>query len=68
MQTLTLSAHYGFTFQNIHPHLLKTHVSARLNKISTGTKIDWATAEALAMGSLLYQGNNIYMCSCCHNF
>ncbi|PNF23062.1 putative 2-oxoglutarate dehydrogenase E1 component DHKTD-like protein, mitochondrial [Cryptotermes secundus] len=44
---------------NIHPHLLKTHVSPRLNKISTGTKIDWATAEALAMGSLLYQGYNV---------
>jgi 2-oxoglutarate dehydrogenase complex dehydrogenase (E1) component-like enzyme len=43
-------------FQNIHPHLLKTHVSGRLNKMSIGTNIDWATAEALAIGSLLYQG------------
>jgi 2-oxoglutarate dehydrogenase complex dehydrogenase (E1) component-like enzyme len=59
MQIHSLSAHHRFIFQNIHPHLLKTHVNARLNKISTGTKIDWATAEALAMGSLLYQGNNI---------
>ncbi|GFG30109.1 hypothetical protein Cfor_07750 [Coptotermes formosanus] len=44
---------------NIHPHLLKTHITARLNKMSTGSKIDWATAEALAIGSLLYQGFNV---------
>ncbi|XP_069689765.1 2-oxoadipate dehydrogenase complex component E1 isoform X3 [Periplaneta americana] len=44
---------------NIHPHLLKTHVNARLNKISTGTNIDWASAEALALGSLLYQGFDV---------
>jgi probable 2-oxoglutarate dehydrogenase E1 component DHKTD1 len=44
---------------NIHPHLLKTHITARLNKMSTGNTIDWATAEALAMGSLLYQGYNV---------
>jgi hypothetical protein len=26
--------------------------------MSTGSKIDWATAEALAIGSLLYQGTD----------
>lgn len=41
---------------NIHPHLLKTHVKGRLTKINTGSNIDWATSEALAVGSLLYQG------------
>lgn len=41
---------------NIHPHLKKTHVEARLKKLMSGTGIDWATAEALAIGSLLYQG------------
>lgn len=42
---------------NIHPHLKKTHVEARIKKLMSGTGIDWATAEALAIGSLLYQGN-----------
>lgn len=41
---------------NIHPHLLKTHVNARLKKLAEGVKVDWSTAEALAVGSLLYQG------------
>ncbi|XP_067012893.2 probable 2-oxoadipate dehydrogenase complex component E1 homolog [Anabrus simplex] len=41
---------------NLHPHLLKTHVNSRLNKLNEGAKLDWATAEALAVGSLLYQG------------
>lgn len=45
--------------QTIHPHLLKTHVNARLTKLTNGTKIDWATAEALAIGSLMYQGHNV---------
>ncbi|KAJ9601546.1 hypothetical protein L9F63_000289 [Diploptera punctata] len=44
---------------NIHPHLLKTHVTARLNKLKDGNNIDWATAETLAFGSLLYQGYNV---------
>ncbi|XP_072390539.1 probable 2-oxoadipate dehydrogenase complex component E1 homolog isoform X1 [Diabrotica undecimpunctata] len=43
----------------IHPTLLKTHVKNRLNKISNGTNIDWATAEVLAVGSLLFQGHNV---------
>ena len=40
----------------IHPHLLKTHVKSRLERITEGAKLDWATAEALAIGSLLLQG------------
>lgn len=44
-------------FQKIHPHLEKTHVQNRLTKIEDETKIDWATAEAMAFGSLLYQGS-----------
>ncbi|XP_030369346.1 probable 2-oxoglutarate dehydrogenase E1 component DHKTD1 homolog, mitochondrial [Scaptodrosophila lebanonensis] len=44
---------------NIHPHLLKTHVTARLKKLEAGSKIDWSTAETLAIGSLLYQGHNV---------
>lgn len=43
-------------FQNIHPNLLKSHVQSRINKVSNGTKIDWATAEAMAFGSLMHEG------------
>uniref|UniRef100_A0A1A9UWW9 Transketolase-like pyrimidine-binding domain-containing protein n=1 Tax=Glossina austeni TaxID=7395 RepID=A0A1A9UWW9_GLOAU len=43
----------------IHPHLRKIHVEARRNKLNAGEKIDWSTAEALAIGSLMYQGNNV---------
>ena len=41
---------------HIHPHLKKTHVEARIKKLENGGDVDWATAEALAIGSLLYQG------------
>ncbi|XP_073248521.1 2-oxoadipate dehydrogenase complex component E1-like [Porites lutea] len=44
---------------NIHPHLKKTHVETRIKKLTSGTGIDWATAEALAIGSLLYQGYQV---------
>lgn len=44
---------------NIHPHLAKTHVKNRLAKLSNGTDIDWATAEALAFGSLLMEGRHV---------
>lgn len=43
----------------VHSHLVKTHVQARLQKLEDGTKLDWSTAEALAFGSLLSQGFNI---------
>ncbi|MBN3302804.1 DHTK1 dehydrogenase, partial [Amia calva] len=43
----------------LHSHLNKTHVQARLQKLEEGTKLDWSTAEALAFGSLLCQGFNI---------
>lgn len=46
-------------FQTIHPHLLKTFVKNRLAKLESGQKIDWATAEAMAIGSLMYQGHNV---------
>ncbi|OXA42749.1 hypothetical protein Fcan01_22563 [Folsomia candida] len=49
------SVHYPTDF-NVHSHLLKTFIKARIAKATTGTKIDWATAEAMALGSLLYQG------------
>jgi len=40
----------------LHPTLRRGHVDARLLKLSTGTNLDWSTAETLALGSLLYQG------------
>ncbi|XP_034541856.1 probable 2-oxoglutarate dehydrogenase E1 component DHKTD1, mitochondrial [Notolabrus celidotus] len=43
----------------LHSHLGKTHVQARLQKLEDGSKLDWSTAEALAFGSLLSQGFNI---------
>lgn len=43
----------------IHPKLMKSHVQSRLNKIANGEHLDWATAEALAIGTLLYQGYNV---------
>ncbi|XP_068579619.1 2-oxoadipate dehydrogenase complex component E1 [Cebidichthys violaceus] len=43
----------------LHSHLRKTHVQARLQKLEEGTKLDWSTAEALAFGSLLSQGFDI---------
>ncbi|XP_001650884.2 probable 2-oxoglutarate dehydrogenase E1 component DHKTD1 homolog, mitochondrial [Aedes aegypti] len=43
----------------LHPHLRKHHVEARLRKIAEGNRIDWATAEAMAIGSLMYQGYQV---------
>ncbi|KAJ8724298.1 hypothetical protein PYW08_015772 [Mythimna loreyi] len=44
---------------NVHPHLAKTHVRNRLAKLTEGKDIDWATAEALAFGSLLMEGRHV---------
>ncbi|KAG6444980.1 hypothetical protein O3G_MSEX003656 [Manduca sexta] len=44
---------------NIHPHLAKTHVKNRLAKLSQEKELDWATAEALAFGSLLMEGRHV---------
>eukprot|EP00126_Sphaerothecum_destruens_P010028 Sdes_comp20660_c0_seq1m15970 len=38
----------------IHPRLVKGHIDSRLEKLKANT-IDWATAEALAVGSLLVE-------------
>lgn len=38
---------------------MKTHVNTRLTKLKNGERIDWATAEAMAIGSLMYQGHNV---------
>ncbi|CAD6186781.1 unnamed protein product [Caenorhabditis auriculariae] len=52
------SVHFPDNFDS-HKHLQKTHIEARLNKMKSGENIDWATAEALAFGSVLLQGNDV---------
>ncbi|XP_013188189.2 probable 2-oxoglutarate dehydrogenase E1 component DHKTD1 homolog, mitochondrial [Amyelois transitella] len=44
---------------NIHPHLDKTHVKNRLTRLNEEKQLDWATAEALAFGSLLMEGRHV---------
>lgn len=43
----------------VHPNLKKTFIDDRINRLSSKKPIDWATSEALALGSLLYQGYNV---------
>ncbi|RUS30552.1 thiamine diphosphate-binding protein [Jimgerdemannia flammicorona] len=40
----------------VHQRVDKYHVQARLTRVAEGKRIDWATAEALAFGSLLLEG------------
>ncbi|KAG2008244.1 dehydrogenase E1 and transketolase domain-containing protein 1 [Coprinopsis cinerea AmutBmut pab1-1] len=42
----------------IHPKLHR-HVKNRLQSVETGKGIDWATAEAMAFGSLMLEGNDV---------
>ncbi|KAL1784790.1 putative 2-oxoglutarate dehydrogenase E1 component DHKTD1, mitochondrial [Sigmodon hispidus] len=43
----------------LHSNLLKMYVQSRMEKVKSGTNLDWATAETLALGSLLAQGFNV---------
>lgn len=43
----------------VHSNLKKVFIQDRLNRLSGRQPIDWATAEALALGSLLYQSYNV---------
>ena len=43
---------------DLHPRLQKYHVENRKDQLETG-KIDWATAESMAFGSLIYEGFNV---------
>ena len=45
--------------QNVSDHLRKFHVSARLKSMEGGEGVNWATAEALAFGTLLHQGHRV---------
>lgn len=42
----------------MHQRLERTHCQARADRVNKGQPVDWATAEALAVGSLLIEGNN----------
>jgi len=39
--------------------LLKNHILNRLRRLENNKALDWSTAEALAIGSLLYQGYHV---------
>ncbi|KAI9173184.1 hypothetical protein H9P43_007315 [Blastocladiella emersonii ATCC 22665] len=43
----------------VHPRLKKFHVEARAQRLQQDKPVDWATAEALAFGSLLKDGFGI---------
>ncbi|KAJ3050906.1 hypothetical protein HK097_008117 [Rhizophlyctis rosea] len=43
----------------VHTRLQKYHIDARLAKVEQGTKLDWATAEAMAFGTLLLEGYHV---------
>lgn len=43
----------------LHPRLEKYHVTSRIKRLEEGKPIDWATAEALAFGSLMQQGYDV---------
>ncbi|XP_039248087.2 2-oxoadipate dehydrogenase complex component E1-like [Styela clava] len=46
----------------MHSRLVKMYADVRRNKMETGSPVDWATAEALAFGSLLQQDFSIRLC------
>ncbi|KAI8913998.1 thiamine diphosphate-binding protein [Powellomyces hirtus] len=43
----------------VHPRVQKYHIDARLRKVEGGTAVDWASAEAMAFGSLLLEGSHV---------
>lgn len=46
----------------MHPRLVKMHIAKRLAAIKEGKNIDFATAEALAFGSLVLEGFHVRLC------
>ncbi|KAL6070972.1 DHTK1 dehydrogenase [Balamuthia mandrillaris] len=48
--------------KNIHSRLQNHYCKPRKTKLESQGKIDWATAEALAVGSLLLQDYNVRFC------
>lgn len=48
--------------QTVHDRLKRGHIEPRLKLLAAGKDIDWATAEAMAFGSLMKQGYNVRIC------
>ncbi|KAJ3318422.1 hypothetical protein HDV06_000498 [Boothiomyces sp. JEL0866] len=44
---------------SVHPRIAKYHIENRVKKLESGKGLDWATAEALAFGSLLTEGYHV---------
>ena len=54
---------FRISSQQVHPNVQRAHVNKRIERMKDGQGLDWATAEALAFGSLLYQGEaDMNMC------
>lgn len=45
----------------VHDRLVRFHIQARLASLAAGHGVDWATAEALAFGSLIAEGHDVRM-------
>lgn len=43
----------------VHARLQKYHIDQRIKKVKQGKGLDWATAEALAFGSLIQEGYDV---------
>ncbi|KAJ2110321.1 hypothetical protein IW146_005955 [Coemansia sp. RSA 922] len=43
----------------VHPRIERFHIKPRLRRLQDGHAVDWATAEALAFGTLLKEGYNV---------
>lgn len=52
------SVEYDESIHTPHERIVRTHIEAR-RKLIDSEKVDWATAEALALGSLLQEGYNV---------
>lgn len=57
--TLVVGCSLAPCFQNVHARLRRLFAEARIKALEQGTSIDFPTAEALAVGSLLRQGHNV---------
>ncbi|KAJ2551667.1 hypothetical protein EV175_003608 [Coemansia sp. RSA 1933] len=46
----------------VHPRIERFHIKPRMKKLQEGAAVDWATAEALAFGTLMREGYNVRLC------
>lgn len=52
------SVEYNENIHSVHDRIIRSHCEAR-HKLINNSKLDWATAEALAFGSLAQEGYNV---------